>query len=275
MRAFITVAEHQSISHAAKELHQLQSNMTAKIKKIESEFNKELFYRKPRGMELNEEGKKLYAQFKKIVLLWEETRSMMNEDSPVLRLGLMVSKNPPNFDDAMKALYETYENLMVTIKTGSTPKIEEELVNGTIDIGFLVGKTDMNSLHYKKYGTEKLVLVGKNIDKPLEEILKHDNLIISSENCYYKKILDVLLEDHKAIRSDFVEIAALESMMNMCQLGMGVTLIPESDTARLGIRHYKVIDHSCCEIEKFISYRKNHKITGVEQQLMNRIVTAN
>jgi DNA-binding transcriptional LysR family regulator len=275
MRAFITVAEHQSISLAALELHQLQSNMTAKIKKIESEFNAELFYRKPRGMELNGKGKKLYAQFKKIVLLWEETRSMMNEDSPVLKLGLMVSKNPANFDDAMKELYEKYENLMVTIKTGSTQKIEEELVNGTIDIGFLVGKTDIKSLHYKKYGTEKLVLVGKNLDKPLEEIFKHENLIISSENCYYKKIFDLLLEDMKIIRSDFVQIAALESMIKMCQLGMGVTLIPESDTAAFGVRKYKVIDHRYCEIEKFICYRKNHTITGIEQQLMNRIVTAN
>lgn len=273
MRAFITVAEHQSISLAAKELHQLQSNMTAKIKKIESEFNKELFHRKPRGMAMNEEGKKLYVQFKKIVSLWDETRSMMNEDIPVLKLGLMVSKNPPHFDDAMQELFEKYENLAVTIKTGSTSKIEEELVNGTIDIGFLVGKTDVNSLHYKKYGTEKLVLVGKYIDKPLEEILKHDNLIISSENCYYKKIFDVLLEDHKVTRTDFVEIAAVESMMKMCQLGMGVTLIPESDTAALGIRKYKVVDHNGCEIEKFICYRKSHQITGIEQQLIHRIVT--
>ncbi|UNK18807.1 LysR family transcriptional regulator [Paenibacillus sp. N3/727] len=274
MRAFITVAEHKSISLAAKELLQLQSNMTAKIKKIESEFNTELFYRKPRGMELNENGKKLYAQFKKIVLLWEETRSMMNEESLSLKLGLMVSKNPTNFDDTMKVLYEKYENLTVTIKTGSTPKIEEELVNGMIDIGFLVGKTDVKSLHYKKYGTEKLVLIGKNLDKPLEEILKNNNLIISSENCYYKKIFDLLLEDRQVIRSDFVQIAALESMINMCQLGMGVTLIPESDTAALGVRNYKVIDHRYCEIEKFICYRKNHTITGIEQQLMNMIVTA-
>ncbi|MGM1046468.1 MAG: LysR family transcriptional regulator [Bacillota bacterium] len=272
MRAFITVAEHKSISLAAKELLQLQSNMTAKIKKIESEFNTELFYRKPRGMELNEKGKKLYAQFKKIVLLWEETRSLMSEESLSLKLGLMVSKNPANFDDTMEVLYEKYENLMVSIKTGSTPKIEEELVNGMIDIGFLVGKTDVKSLHYKKYGTEKLVLIGKSLDKPLDEILKNDNLIISSENCYYKKIFDLLLEDRQVIRSDFVQIAALESMIKMCQLGMGVTLIPESDTAALGVRNYKVIDHSYCEIEKFICYRKNHTITGIEQQLMNMIV---
>lgn len=275
MRAFITVAEHGSISSAAQELHQLQSNMTAKIKKIESEFDTELFYRRPRGMELNEEGKKLYAQFKKIVLLWEETRSMMNQENAVLRIGLMVSKNPPNFNQAMGILYEKYKNLTVTVRTGNTQKIENEIADGMIDIGFLVGKTDAKLLHYKKYGTERLVLIGRNTDKPLNTLLKDENLIISSGNCYYKKVFDQLLEDHHVVRTDFVEIAALESLVSMCQLGMGVSLIPESDTASLGIRDYRVIDHDACELEKFMCYRVNHKITGMEQQLMNMIAVAN
>ncbi|MFU1795225.1 LysR family transcriptional regulator [Paenibacillus azoreducens] len=274
MRAFIAVAEHGSISSAAQDLHQLQSNMTAKIKKIENEFETELFYRKPRGMELNEEGKKLYAQLKKIVLLWEETRSMMGEESPMLRIGLMVSKNPPNFNHAMGTLYDKYKNLAVTIKTGNTQKIEDEIASGMIDIGFLVGKTDARPLHYKKYGTERLVLIGKNIDKPLDSILQSENLIISSSQCYYRKVFDQLLEDRRMVRTDFVEIAALDSLISMCQLGMGVSLIPESDMAALGIRDYKVIDHHGCELEKFICYRKNHKITGIEQQLIDLIMNA-
>lgn len=275
MRAFITVAENGSISSAAQELHQLQSNMTAKIKKIESEFDTELFYRRPRGMELNEEGKKLYAQFKKIILLWEETRSMMNQENAVLRIGLMASKNPPNFNQAMGVLYEKYKNLTVTVRTGNTQKIENEIADGMIDIGFLVGKTDAKLLHYKKYGTERLVLIGRNTDKPLNTLLKDENLIISSSNCYYKKVFDQLLEDHHVVRTDFVEIAALESLVSMCQLGMGVSLIPESDTVALGIRDYRVIGHPACELEKFMCYRVNHKITGMEQQLINMIAVAN
>lgn len=275
MRAFIAVAENGSISSAAQELHQLQSNMTAKIKKIESEFDTELFYRRPRGMELNEEGQKLYAQFKKIVLLWEETRSIMNQENAVLRIGLMVSKNPPNFNQAMGVLYEKYKNLTVTVRTGNTQKIENEIADGMIDIGFLVGKTDAKLLHYKKYGTERLVLIGRNTDKPLNTLLKDENLIISSSNCYYKKVFDQLLEDHHVVRTDFVEIAALESLVSMCQLGMGVSLIPESDTVALGIRDYRVIDHPACELEKFMCYRVNHKITGMEQQLINMIAVAN
>ena len=39
IRSFITVAEMKSITAAANKLNYLQSNMTAKIKKIEKVFN--------------------------------------------------------------------------------------------------------------------------------------------------------------------------------------------------------------------------------------------
>ena len=85
----------------------------------------------------------------------------MNQENAVLRIGLMVSKNPPNFNQAMGVLYEKYKNLTVTVRTGNTQKIENEIADGMIDIGFLVGKTDAKLLHYKKYGTERLVLIGR------------------------------------------------------------------------------------------------------------------
>jgi len=80
---------------------------------------------------------------------------------------------------------------------------------------------------------------------------------------------------HEVNQTNFVEIAALESMINMCQLGMGVTLLPETDIVGLGIQDYKKIDHRCCEIEKFICYRSGHFMTGIEQQLVSMIVTSN
>ncbi len=50
MKAFVTVAELRSISGAAIELNHLQSNMTAKIKKIESHYHQELFIRNSKGV---------------------------------------------------------------------------------------------------------------------------------------------------------------------------------------------------------------------------------
>lgn len=65
IKSFVTVAELKSISGAAQKLNYLQSNMTAKIKKIENHYKRQLFIRKSKGVELTESGMNLYQQYKK------------------------------------------------------------------------------------------------------------------------------------------------------------------------------------------------------------------
>lgn len=84
MKAFVTVAELRSISGAAIELNHLQSNMTAKIKKIESHYHQELFIRNSKGVKLTRYGEKLYHQYKKILFLWEETENKMKKNEEKL-----------------------------------------------------------------------------------------------------------------------------------------------------------------------------------------------
>ncbi|EAE5495697.1 LysR family transcriptional regulator, partial [Listeria monocytogenes] len=80
MKAFNKVAELKSISAAANELHHLQSNMSNKIKNIEKQFQTQLFFRHSNGVELTKEGEKIYQQFKKMILLWEETIDIINNE---------------------------------------------------------------------------------------------------------------------------------------------------------------------------------------------------
>lgn len=74
MKAFVSVAELKSISAAASKLNHLQSNMTAKIKKIENHYNQELFIRNSKGVTLTKDGEKLYHQFKKIYLFGKKQK---------------------------------------------------------------------------------------------------------------------------------------------------------------------------------------------------------
>lgn len=57
MKAFVSVAELKSISAAAIKLNHLQSNMTAKIKKIETHYHQQLFIRNSKGVKLTKEEK--------------------------------------------------------------------------------------------------------------------------------------------------------------------------------------------------------------------------
>ena len=56
-KVFYDVAKYGSFSKAAEFTFTTQSAISKSIKKLEDELNIKLFYRKPHGIELTEEGK--------------------------------------------------------------------------------------------------------------------------------------------------------------------------------------------------------------------------
>lgn len=110
MKAFNKVAELKSISAAANELHHLQSNMSNKIKNIEKQFQTQLFFRHSNGVELTKEGEKIYQQFKKMILLWEETIDIINNEEETISIGITQSSLPMEFNTIIKEFYQQFPN---------------------------------------------------------------------------------------------------------------------------------------------------------------------
>src|SRR5690625_6915902 len=75
LEVFQTVANKGTITKAAKHLNYVQSNITSRIQKLETELNTKLFNRHQRGMTLTPEGKKLMTYSEKILSLTNEMRS--------------------------------------------------------------------------------------------------------------------------------------------------------------------------------------------------------
>src|SRR2546428_3853608 len=72
---FRTVAEAGSITRAAERLHRVQSNVTARVKRLEVQPGGSLFVRGRRGMSLTPEGKRLTDYADRLLALAEEARS--------------------------------------------------------------------------------------------------------------------------------------------------------------------------------------------------------
>ncbi|OCL82153.1 LysR family transcriptional regulator [Arcobacter porcinus] len=61
LKIFVEVANEKSISKAANNLGFAQSNVTSRIKQLESSIDNILFHRVPSGVILTKEGEKLYS----------------------------------------------------------------------------------------------------------------------------------------------------------------------------------------------------------------------
>ncbi|QOW45332.1 MULTISPECIES: LysR family transcriptional regulator [Acinetobacter] len=270
IRSFITVAETKSITAAANKLNYLQSNMTAKIKKIENHYDRQLFIRKPKGVELTESGLNLYQQYKKMMFTWEETENKINQQEKILRFGTNTSLGGMRFYPSISQLYASYPDLSFSIKTGATGYLEQEVLQGNIDFAYILGHPEQKNLQYIQKGKDELVLIGKDVinHQNLYEALNQQNLLFTSLECCYSTMLDQIYIDHGLTKGEMIHINDYEALVHFTQLGMGVSLVTRSLAQKYTVQYKMEIPEQYRHIGLYLITRKEHVFTPIEKQFI-------
>ena len=270
IKSFVTVAELKSITAAAHKLNYLQSNMTAKIKKIENHYKRQLFIRKPKGVELTESGMNLYQQYKKMIFTWEETENKIYQQETNLRFGTNTSLGGMRFYPSFSQLYETYPELSITMKTGSTGYIEDEILCGNLDIAYVLGHPKQKNIQYIQKADDQLVIIGKNVinHDRLEDCLNHQNILLASEECCYATTLDHIYTDYNLTKGELTHIYDHEALVHFTQLGMGISMIAKSLINKFNIQYYRETPEQYRDIGLYLIARSEHAFTPIENQFI-------
>ena len=270
IKSFVAVAELKSISGAANKLNYLQSNMTAKIKKIENHYKRQLFIRKPKGVELTESGMSLYAQYKKMLFTWDETENKIYQQEKYLRFGTNTSLGGMRFYPSFNQLYETYPDLSITMKTGDTGYIEDKVLQGNLDIAYVLGHSNQKNLQYIHKADDALVLIGKNIlnHDSLAGCLDHQNILLASDECCYSTILNQLYTDFRLTKGETTHIYDHEALIQFTQLGMGISMIAKSLIPKFNVQYYMDIPEQYRDIGLYLIARNDHIFTPIERQFI-------
>lgn len=270
IRSFIMVAELKSITAAAHKLNYLQSNMTAKIKKIENHYKKQLFIRKSKGVDLTETGMHLYAQYKKMMFTWEETENKIYQQENFLRFGTNTSLGGMRFYSPFQQLYAAYPDLSVTIKTGTTSYIEDEILKGHLDIGYVLGYPTQKNIQYIQKAEDELVIIGKNLMNyhNLKESLCHQNILLASEECCYASTLDNIYAEYQIPKGELTHIYDHEALVQFTQLGMGISMIAKSLISKFNIQYYRETPAKYRKIGLYLIARSEHVFTAIEKQFI-------
>ncbi|PER76190.1 LysR family transcriptional regulator [Priestia megaterium] len=270
MKAFVSVAELRSISAAAMKLNHLQSNMTAKIKKIEMYYNQELFIRNSKGVKLTKQGEKLYHQFKKILHLWEETENKMKKQDEKLRIGTMISVGGTEFSSALNKLYNTYPDLAVTLKTGSTEYIENQVLLGQIDVAYTIGSLNNKKIRYKEVGVEEMVVIGRGIVQhtTFDDYVRQKNILVLSDKCLYMTILHNIYVSLNIEQGDIIEVGDPETLVQFALMGMGISLVSKRIANRYNINNYLEVPSPYRYTDFYLISRLNYEFTPIEKQFI-------
>lgn len=228
LEIFQTVAEKGTITEAAKVLNYVQSNVTARIHKLEEELNTVLFNRHRRGMTLTPEGKKLLKYSKEILLLTDEMKkAVQSKKEPSGKLDIGTVETVYHLPKILTSYIKKYTKVDLSLYTGVTESLEKDVLDHKLD-GAFVSETDFHpDIVAHEVFEEELVLISNKQINTLEE-LAEEPILCFSKGCGYRARLEWWYRDKNITPHKVMEFGTLETILRSVAMGLGVTFVPKS-----------------------------------------------
>ena len=220
LKFFVTVAGEQNLTRASVLLHTVQSNVTAKIKQLESELGRTLFERSKKGMFLTEYGEMLLPHAQKIIEKENDIKQMMANDttpSGSLSIACLDTFARLYLGKVIPTYVKRFKEVNLELQTGFNSELIQLLSEGRADLIGVVGELKETSLEVVTQFSDQLVLLSK--DKNIE----HQPILIMSKECIFGQTLDTYFEHKRKV----LKITSIESIVNSITAGIGVSLLPE------------------------------------------------
>ena len=230
----LKVRECGSITAAAERLGYTQSGVSRIIKELEEECGFTLITRSKAGSALTPEGERLAVPIRAILNAGEQLEQTVaelnGERRGMVRVGMFSSVAVHWAPELIGAFNSAYPNIEVRIFDGLYREIENRILSGELDCGFITKQTKKD-LTVKELSKDPLLAVlpashsaAELSALPLEKIAELD-FIIPGEGSNYDigrifgeygikpKVRYAFSDDHAAVA--------------MVERGMGVTILPE------------------------------------------------
>ena len=233
LRFFRAVARAGSISGAARELHYAQSNLTARVRKLESELKTSLLYRHHRGTALTDKGRMLLSYAEKILQLADEAqRALSDQQTPrgPLSIGSMETTAAVRLPKLLARFHREYPEVDITLRTGTTEQNVEAVLNYELDGAFVAGPVEHPDLACRTVVEEELVLVtaaSHGLPVSVKE-LRNRTILVFRRGCAYRARFEEWLRHEGVIPDKTIEFGTLDGIIGCVAAGLGISLLPRS-----------------------------------------------
>jgi DNA-binding transcriptional LysR family regulator len=245
---FRTVAELGSITRAGERLHRVQSNVTARVKRLEGHLGVSLFVRGRRGMSLTPEGRRLLDYADRLLALADEAEADLSARPPSGRLliGAMESTAAVHLPRLLSTLHARYPALEVQLATATSGALVTRVRAGELSAAFVSGEITAPGLAADPAFVEELVLVTHpSVRSPRGgSDLRDRTLVAFGAGCTYRSWIEAWLAARDVRPSRIFEVASYHAMLACVAANVGFAVAPRSilgtSSARDAVRTHRL-----------------------------------
>lgn len=231
-RSFKKIAELKSFTKAASELGYAQSTLTFQIQAIEQYYNRPLFERLGKNIELTSFGKELLDELEVFLSDYEKLEQLAyKEKSPkgTLRIGTAESLMMYRLYPIIKEYKEKYPKVDIVIVFDQCESLRQKLISGELDVSFVLQPDYSNSenLIAITLKEEQMCLVAPS-EQEGEDFLPTDAqmILFTEKECTYRQELNTYLKSKNFCPTNILETGSVEAIKKCIKNGLGVSYLP-------------------------------------------------
>ncbi|MDY7531773.1 LysR substrate-binding domain-containing protein [Pseudomonas sp. Bout1] len=230
------VAQTGSVAQAALQLHCVPSNITTRIKQLESELGTPLFIRAGRGLAISAAGEVFLDYCERILALVEESKRAVDSNAiprGKLRIGAVESSASGRLPPLLAEYHRRYPQVELELVTGAWAQLLDDLQHHRIDAALVAAGGKRPKLEQSVVYSERLVLIASASSAPIEDArdLAGRTLLVWPLGCPYRAALENWLKPHD-IKPAIASYASWGTIIGCVSAGIGVALAPEGILAR-------------------------------------------
>ncbi|RXM50601.1 MULTISPECIES: LysR family transcriptional regulator [unclassified Chryseobacterium] len=232
LKIFEAVAETGSFTKAASMMFTVQSNVTARIKSLEDEFDAKLFSRTSRKVELTSEGMILMQYCKQIQHLVEEAKHNIRSGENIrgcLKIGCIETTMILKAPEILKTFEEKYPNIELEFKSDTRDSLIAGVLDYSLDAAFVSAPIIANGLEKINIKEEQLVILTSSKGPQLQTLLTKTPLkiVVFDDGCIFRERFESWLSHKGVMNYKSTVLNSFEGIINFVEAGLGISILPE------------------------------------------------
>ncbi|CAM5797665.1 MULTISPECIES: LysR family transcriptional regulator [Brevibacillus] len=232
---FVTVAEKESFSRAAEQLHMTQPAVSQHIQALEREFGTRLLERSNKYVRLNKAGEIVYHHAKEILGLHTRMRDLvddlMNTPSGNLIIGASYTFGEYVLPHVVARLRDRYPKIKPTITIHNTKEIVELIAGRQLDAGIVEGECRHEKLSIEPFADDEMQIIvssshrlAKKVKVTVEE-LEEETWIVREEGSGTREAAEKMFARLGLSPANLMEFGSTQIIKESVEAGTGVSLL--------------------------------------------------
>lgn len=247
---FLQIADCKSISRAAESLYISQPALTKYLRKLEEELGVQLFERRQGTLKITDAGQYFYEYVTRSLederVLRAKIAEIRTAGRATITIGMPLWRSSVTLPDFLPLFFERHPFISVRLFEGSASKLENALMNDTVDFCIMNLPVTYANVSYIPIVEEYIFLVGSCRNPLVQDLLREypndphpavpiqrfaqQPFILTQPGQHITEYINTMLSRNNMELSCLLRTSNVTTAVNMAASGLGFTFVPETGT---------------------------------------------